>query len=340
MRAIIYRGPGALEFGEREAPVARPGEVVVEVAYVGICGSDLLMWEGGFDRVRPPVTMGHEFSGRVVAIGEGVELPLGQRVAVMPLISCGRCAPCRAGRTHVCETLGLYGIDRDGGAAELVRVPAASVYAIPDSLGLREAALVEPTAVAHHMVRRAAIGAGSHVLVVGGGPIGALLALVGIAVEAASVRVSEPNPDRRSLLESLGISVIDPTGREISELVSDIPDGPDVVVELTGLGIGLDTALRAAATGATVLLGGLAHAPLPVATSVAVFKELQLVGARVYEAEDFAQAVSLLAAGAVPGASLITRVVPLEDAVDNAYGRLRTSPTDMKILIEANGAPA
>lgn len=337
MRAIVYEGPGELAVRERLRPLTGQGEVLIEVAYLGICGSDLLLWGGGFDRVTPPVILGHEFSGIVRARGDGVDLPIGTRVAVEPLLNCGTCAPCRRGEGHICVRLGLVGIDVDGAAAEYVVVSAARAHPIPDSLSLKAAALVEPTAVACHMTDRAGVGPDSTVLVVGGGPIGALVALVAMARRAARVIVSEPNAERRALLDGLGIETVDPSASGVS--VSDLePDGFDVAFELTAISVGLQTAIDAVAPGGTVLLGGIPHGDVTVSTAPAVLKELRLIGARVYRTGDIRDAIALLSSGAVPADQLITRVVGLDDAIDGAYERLKTARGDMKILIEPNGA--
>ena len=211
MQAVVYEAPGRLELRERAAPEPGPHDVLVEVAYLGICGSDLLMWDGGFARVTPPVIVGHEFSGTVVACGSAVNVPIGTRAAIEPLLPCGECAPCVRGDTNICERLRLIGIDVDGAAASLVVVPAARVHPIPEELSLRDAALVEPTAVACHMVDRTGLAADSTVLIVGGGPIGALVALVAKARGAARVLVSEPNPERRALVDALGIETLSET---------------------------------------------------------------------------------------------------------------------------------
>jgi 2-desacetyl-2-hydroxyethyl bacteriochlorophyllide A dehydrogenase len=312
--------------------------VLVEVAYLGICGSDLLLWDGGLSRVTPPVTVGHEFSGTVVERGEGVDIPLGTRVAVEPLITCGECAPCLRGDENICARLGLIGIDVDGAAAEFVVASAARVHPIPDDLGLREAALAEPTAVACHMVERAGVTDASTVLIVGGGPIGALVAFVARARGASRVIVSEPSPERRGLLGDLGLETVDPLARSVTALAEELPRGFTVAFELTGVAAGLQAAIDATAPGGTVLLGGIPHGEVAVNTAPAVLKELHLLGARVYRSEDVRHAIVLLASGAVPADRLITRVVSLEDSLAGAYERLRTVRTDMKILIEPNGA--
>jgi 2-desacetyl-2-hydroxyethyl bacteriochlorophyllide A dehydrogenase len=335
VKVIAYGGPGVLELQEREKPVPAEGQVLLAVSHVGICGSDLLIWEGGLPRVPANVVMGHEFSAVIADPNGQAGLSAGDRVVVEPLLNCGECGSCRRGSYNACARLRLIGIDVDGAAADFVVAPAHRVHAIPDELSLRDAALAEPTAVACHMADRAGVSSGSTVVVVGGGPIGALVALVCRARGAARVVVSEPAEDRRTLIQQLGLEVFDPVAHGLDRLIADIGgDGADVTFELTAVPAGLAAAIEAARPQGTVLLGGLPNGPIPVATAPAILKELALVGARVYRAEHFTEAIRLLAEGAVPADRLITRVVPLPDAVEGAYTRLRDIRTDMKILIE------
>ena len=333
MKAVVYVEPGRLEIEERPLPAPLPEEALVRVSHVGICGSDLLLWEGGFDRVTPPVIVGHEFSGVIEDPNGAPDLSAGDRVVVEPLIACGECALCVTGDYNACVRLGLYGIDRDGAAASHVAVSWGRIHHIPASLSLRHAALAEPTAVACHMVSRAEVSSGSTVLVVGGGPIGVLVAAVCRTRGAARVVVSEPGDDRRERASETGAETFDPRSGTPASLLGEDAAGFDVAFELTGVEAGLASAVEACRPKGTVLLGGLPHKPIPLSVSTAVLKELTLRGSRVYRAEDVEQAIALLAANEIPAEFLITREVPLERSLEDAYVRLRDLRTDMKILI-------
>ncbi|HEY0248145.1 MAG TPA: alcohol dehydrogenase catalytic domain-containing protein [Gryllotalpicola sp.] len=335
MRAIAYTGPSSLELVDVPEPAPAPGHVIVEVAALGICGTDLLIWGGGMERVAPPVVLGHEFSGTVVDAGDAAGIEPGLRVAVEPLLNCGECAPCLRGDYNVCVRLGLIGIDVDGAAARCVEVPAHRLHPIPEGLSLRDAALAEPTAVALHMFGRSGAQPGDAVLIVGGGPIGALVAAVCRAKGVERVVVSEPNPSRRGLMSALGFETFDPSAAALDELVATTApaDGFDVTFELTGIPVGLATAVDATRIQGTVLMGGLAHAPIPFTSARAVMKELTLLGARVYRSAEFDEAIALLAAGAVDAERFVTREVPLEEGITNAFEALRDSRDEMKILI-------
>lgn len=334
MKAVAYTAPGELRLVD--VPVPRPGagEVLVEVAYVGICGSDLLVWDGGLDRVRPPVVLGHEFCGTVVDANGCVGVRDGQRVAVEPLLSCGQCLACRSGHGHVCRVLRVIGVDVDGGAARYVKAPANRLHPVPDGVALRDAALTEPTSVAVHMVRRSGMGPGDRVLVLGGGPIGVLIALVARTQDVGDLVVSEPNARRRDRLAGLGVDTFDPGAAGVETLL-DRTDGEgfDVVFEVAGVAATLAAAPELARVRGTILLGGLPHHPVAVPFATAVMREQHLVGSRVYESGDMADAVGLIAAGRIPVTRLITREVPLEDAIEDAYEVLRAARDELKILV-------
>jgi (R,R)-butanediol dehydrogenase / meso-butanediol dehydrogenase / diacetyl reductase len=338
MQAVVYAGPGRLELQDRPDPAPRDDEALLAVSHVGVCGTDLLIWEGGLERVRPPVVLGHEFSATVIHAPDATGFVEGQPVVVEPLLSCGSCTPCRSGNRHVCVRLGLVGIDVDGAAAATVAVPARRLHAVPDGLALREAALAEPTAVAWHMVKRASVTPGATALVVGGGPIGVLVGLVARAAGAALVVVSEPNPRRRAVAEAVGLLTSTPDDEHTAELAARAgADGFDVAFELTGLGVGLQTAIEATRVRGTVLLGGLPHGAVTVPTAPAVLKELELRGSRVYRSDDFPAALTLLADGRVSASQLITKVVALDEAIDGAFRAIRDDKWEMKVLIDVGG---
>ena len=195
MLAAQYVAGRGIEVAEVDAPPPGPGEVQLEVAYVGICGTDLHILVGHMDdRVPDHGVIGHEMSGRVAVVGEGVSgWSAGDPVTVMPLRWCGRCSTCLAGYSHICDRLDFVGIDSTGAMQQLWNVPHELLVPLPPDLPLRAAALVEPVAVAHHDVARAGLSAGERVLVVGGGPIGVLIAVIARARGAKALLVE---PDR------------------------------------------------------------------------------------------------------------------------------------------------
>jgi (R,R)-butanediol dehydrogenase/meso-butanediol dehydrogenase/diacetyl reductase len=318
VQALLYDGPGRMLVREVPTPVPGPGQVLLDVSHVGICGTDLLLARGGIARVRPGLVVGHEFCGTVAGGDhDQVGLALGDPVAVEPLLSCGACDACLRGHRHVCRRLGLYGIDAPGGAAPHVAVDAHRLHRLPAGVPLASAALTEPVSVAVHMVRRAGTALGDRVLVLGGGPIGLLVGVLSRHAGAARVVVSEPRADRRALLVQAGLEVVDPVEVDVVAWAGQhLPDGFDVTCELTGVPAVAAVLPFVTRPRGTVLLGGLTDRPAEVSLSDVMLRELTVVGSRVYEHHDVRRAVELLAAGAVPVELVVSDVVPLAEAAE------------------------
>jgi (R,R)-butanediol dehydrogenase/meso-butanediol dehydrogenase/diacetyl reductase len=338
MEAAFYTGGGRVAIGEAVPAAPGPGEVQLEVAYTGICGTDLHIVHGAMDgRVTPPAILGHEMAGRVAAAGEGVTgWKAGDPVTVMPLVWCGECAACRAGASHICQRLTFLGIDAPGSLQPRWTVPAGTLVALPEELSLRAAALAEPLAVAVHDVRRGAVAPGERAVVVGGGPIGLLIAAVSREAGAEVVLV-EPNDGRRELAESIGLATLDPRARSVADLVEDWTDGAGAAVsfEVSGTAAGIESAVQALGPRGRLVVVGIHATPPPVDLFRVFWRELTIVGARVYERPDFEEAVRLLAGGRVPVDPLVTDVLPLTGAPD-AFAALDQGRA-MKILIDCSG---
>jgi len=238
MQAGVYSGVENLKLQEWPKPELDAGEVLVKVRYAGICGTDMMIHAGMHPRVVPPRVLGHEIFGAVVETRAAADskIKVGDRVAVFPLISCGRCAPCREGNAHVCEKLGLIGIDTDGGFAEYVKASPEQLIRVPPSVDDEQAALVEPLSVAVHVVRTSEFTAGDTALVTGAGPIGNLIAQVLRAVGARRVLVSEAKPFRRNLAERMGFAVVNPLETKPLEAIRSLTGESfaDHVFEATG----------------------------------------------------------------------------------------------------------
>ena len=336
MRAAAYVGGQTIRVEERKPVEPEPGQVQLDVAYVGICGTDLHIKHGAMDaRVTLPAVIGHEMSGTVAAVGKGVTAwSLGDRVTVMPLRWCDDCAACRAGHRHVCERLVFVGIDAPGALQQSWTIDQDLVVRLPERLPLDQAALAEPLAVAVHDVRRSGLAAGGRALVVGGGPIGLLIALVA-ASEGIRVLLSEPNAFRRAVAEQLGLRAIDPLAEDVASAVDEWTDGAgaDVAFEVSGSGPGLATATHALRVRGRLVVVAIHSQPVPLDLFRVFWRELEVAGARVYERTDFERAVELLAAGAIPTAPLISAVVPLERTAD-AFAALEGAGEVVKVLVD------
>jgi len=335
MRAACYVGDRTLTVVESEPRSPGVGEVEVDVAYTGICGTDLHILHGAMDgRVTCPAVLGHEMAGTVSAVGNHVQgWAVGDRVTVIPLGSCGECPACRAGHGHVCHRLNFLGIDSPGSMQSTWTVPAELLIALPAALSLEHAALAEPTAVAVHDVSRGNVGEGERVVVVGGGPIGLLVACAARA-RGADVMVVELSEPRLALARTLGLEAIDPTAVDSQAFVTDWSDGAgaEVAFEVSGAVAGIETAIQSLAVRGRLVVVAIHSTPPPVNLFRVFWRELTIIGARVYERADFVEAVRLLGDGAIPADELITRVDPLADVAD-AFAALE-SGSAMKVLID------
>jgi (R,R)-butanediol dehydrogenase/meso-butanediol dehydrogenase/diacetyl reductase len=349
MRALVWRpGPSlALETVANPSPPG-PGQVTVEVAFCGICGTDVSEYAHGPVLIRldphpltgaqPPITLGHEFSGRVTATGQGVErFHVGQRVTVDPCWRCGECFWCRRGDYHICKVGGSVGLASDGALARYVTVPAVGLVPLPDSVDDQVAALTEPLAVAVHAVRRGGVTPGSRVLVQGFGPIGAAVLLAARAHGAAEVFVSEPSAGRRDYAAKMGATdIYDPVACSVRTEVYQRTGrvGPDVVFECTGVPALITQSVATVRKGGKVVLVGIGHGTAELCNRQVVPHEREIIGSLGYRGE-LPGVVDLVASGRLDPRPLITSVVALEEAISRAFEPLAAgSAAQMKILID------
>ncbi len=335
MQAAYYHGDRTVQVGDVVPRAPEADEVRVKVAYCGICGTDLHIFQGHMDkRVSIPQIMGHEMAGEVAEVGANVtEWQVGDRVVVRPLDPCGECPACRAGHAHICYNLKFLGIDTPGAFQGSWTVPAHTLHRIPESLPLDKAALIEPIAVACHDVRMGQVQEGEHVVVIGGGPIGLLNALVAHQ-KGARVLVSEINPFRVSLAQDLGLEAVDPRKTNLVSLVESRTGGAgaDVVFEVSGsqAGAGMMTQL-VRTRGRIVVVAIFSDAP-PVDLFRFFWRELKLYGARVYEPEDFEAAIELAASGTLPLERLISARPKLSE-LQTVFEQIEASTNMMKVLV-------
>ena len=311
-----------------DAPVPAPGLALVYPTYAGLCGTDLHIYQGEHPRAQPGLVIGHEIVGHTAlppGAGDatGAEDRAGTAVFVNPLISCGTCETCLRGHSHVCDKLRLFGIDANGGAAEVLAVPPAHLVPLPATLDLRLAAMIEPLAVAVRAVRRGGVGTGDRVHVVGAGPIGLLVATCARLNGTSVVTVSEMAARRGEMAASLGFRVVGSEARNRSA---------EVVFDCTGHPSASPTVLEWAATGGTIVTVGAYPGVVGVNLQDMMFRELRMVGTRVYSPEDVSAAIALISAGSVDFSLFITSVVPLDQGPE-AITRLR-SGEELKVLLE------
>jgi (R,R)-butanediol dehydrogenase/meso-butanediol dehydrogenase/diacetyl reductase len=330
-----YVGDRTITVAEAEPTAPSAGQVQIKVAYTGLCGTDLHILHGNMDaRVTTPLVFGHEMSGTISAIGDNVaDWKQGDAVTVMPLDWDGTCPACLAGNQHICQNLNFIGIDSPGALQGYWNVPAEVLVALPSTLRLDHAALVEPTAVAVHDVRRGNVQKGDRVVVIGGGPIGVLIASVAREF-GGEVVVIELDPNRRAQIGELGFETLDPRETNQVDWVTQWTGGAgaDIVFEVSGAAAAVLGATDLAKVRGTLVVVAIHPTPREINLQRVFWRELTILGARVYQRVDFEKAVELLDNGTIPADLLITRIVPLSETQD-AFADLESGRA-MKILVD------
>ena len=336
MRAAFYNGNRNIQTGPCQPEKPQENQVQLRVSHCGICGTDLHLFHGNMDhRVHFPQVIGHESSAIIEAVGPGVtNWKANDRVTVRPLDPCGQCPACQRGHSHVCQKLKFIGIDAPGAMQGLWTVPAHTLHRLPENLSLETAALIEPIAVACHDVRLGETKPNEFAVVIGGGPIGALVALVA-QHKGARVIVTEINPFRIKLLQQLGLEVYDPRTTDIPALVqSETKEaGADVVFEVSGTAPGAELMTKLPGVRGRVVMVAVFPKPVPVDLHKFFWREMRLIGTRVYEPQDFDEAIDLRANTQVPFAKLITGIYPL-DGLEKGLLEMEQGADVMKILID------
>jgi L-iditol 2-dehydrogenase len=335
MKAFVKTGSEPGNAGVADVPVAEPGpgEVLLRVASCGVCGSDLHAFrsDAGFEWVRPPVTLGHEFSGTVEAVGEGVsQVSPGDRVVVIAIQGCGKCSFCLPGTTQLCPDRVAVGLSRDGGMAEFALAPEQYLVPVPEGLDLTVAALCEPLAVAVHAVAvRADVKPGLKVVVSGPGPIGVLCGMVATSrgAEVLLTGVGQDAEARLPAAERVGLRTANLSERPLEEHLQDtFGDGaPDLWVESSGSVQALGSALESVRPGGTIAVVGIYSEEMTFSPTPAVRAELSLLFSYSCNYADYQAALDLLARGAIDPGPLLSRY-PLAQAPEafEAVGKGQT----------------
>lgn len=323
MRAAVLYGPRDLRINEVEIPKIKNEEVLIEVKNCGICTTDLHMYKWEFP-VKTPVILGHECSGIVTDRGNDVkELNIGDKVAINPLISCGVCEHCKAGRDNLCKNaLAIGGAGKvivNGAFAEYLRVPWNAAEKIPEDMSFEVGAFIEPVACCIHGIELSKIRIGDSVAILGLGPIGLILLQLAKITGASHLIAIDPVEERRKIAEILGADItVDPTEGECLKYITEKLDGIDVVIEATGSPKALQQALSMVKRGGRITIFGVA----PVTSKICIspfdvyFKELKITGAYALTKDSFRRAVSILHNRRIKVNQLITELLPLEKLTD------------------------
>jgi (R,R)-butanediol dehydrogenase/meso-butanediol dehydrogenase/diacetyl reductase len=334
-----------VEVDDVAEPEPRPGTVKIKVGLNGICGTDLHEYYAGpiFIPTAPhplthqelPLTLGHEFSGTITAVGDGVTgWAEGDRVAVEPVYKCGHCLPCRAGNYNVCQQIAFHGLMSDGGMAEYTIVPTDMLHRLPDNVSLELGALVEPMSVAYHAATLGAVLPGDSAMVFGAGPIGIGLwfALRGKGLD--DVLVVEPSSTRREAIEALGARTLDPADVDVAGFVADHTNGAgaDAVFDAAGVAPSVATALACVGSRKPMISVAIYEKPVETPLLNLVMNESRIQGSLCYTAADFEAVIALMADGAYDTTGWVTRI-PLGDVIDEGFEALHAGKK-MKVLVD------
>lgn len=343
MRALVLTSFGQLEVLERPRPQPGPGEIAIEIAATGICGSDLHGYTGDTGRRVPGQVMGHESSGRIAALGSRVDpanFPVGTLVTFNPVLACGHCSACSTGNEQACANIRVIGVDPSIQAsfAEYIVVPQRNVVRLPESLRAELGALVEPLSVGYHAARRGGCGSDDRVVVIGGGPIGQACFLAARRLGAERIVVTEFAESRRAMIERLGGDALDPTTDGFAASVHERLGGrADLVLDAVGTTASLRDAVALSAPGSRLVLVGMNSPQLVLDAYEWSTRERTLIGSFCYTAGDFAETAEWAGSRGELLAMLVDGFIDLDGApaafAELASGALQAS----KVLVCPRG---
>jgi L-iditol 2-dehydrogenase len=338
MRRVKLTEPKKAIVEQVAKPKPGPGEILMKIAYSGICGSDLHASIGKHPFVPLPATPGHEFSGWVEEIGVGVEgFKKGDRVTSEPNLVCGKCYNCKIGRYNICEKLRVMGCQGDGAMADYFLLPADKTIKIPDKLKLKDAALVEPLAVGTHAVHRAGDLFGKNVVIVGSGMIGLGVLACVVKAGAFNIWVSDLSEERLAIAKSIGatytINAKDDVVKKIHAQAGY--NGIDVVFECVGIGVALRTSMDLIRKGGKVIVMGVYGDEATIKAADLQDREMELIGTLMYTKRDVQEAITMLADGRLPVNKIISKVFTIEQA-NEAFDYARDHKENIKTVIEVN----
>lgn len=314
MKALVYAGPKQAEVREVPDPAAKEGALEVKISYCGICGSDIGIYLGTHPRAKAPLIFGHEFLGHVMQ--DGKRFRKGDRVVAFPLLSCGKCRACRTGNSHVCNSLGLIGIDEDGGVCERLYVNEDVLVKVPDGVSDRAAVVIEPLAVILRAVHQARFKARDAAVVIGAGPIGMLTGIVLKDIGASEVFISDVAEKRLKIAEELGLTPVNAAKEDLEKIVLDATDGEgaDVLFECSGSAKAAMDMTRLTRVSGGICMVSVHKQPHEVNLRDLNFKEQWVIGTRVYTREEFERAAVYSEKLQSQLEKVVTHIVPLGEA--------------------------
>lgn len=339
MKRVIIDHPNSIVVEEIDRPAPGQGEVCIEIAYSGICGSDTHAYKGEHPFIPLPATPGHEFSGKVHSAGEDAEgFRKGDRVVCEPNLVCGKCYNCRIGRYNICENLRVMGCQGEGAMAQYFIAPAGKTLHIPDNLLLRDAVLVEPLAVGVHAVRKAGDLFNKNVVIIGAGTIGLMVLTCVKMAGARNITVSDLTEQRLVLAEKMGASRTIQIGA--ADLVKTVQaeqpfEGIDVVFECVGVKKSIRDAMAVVRKGGRIIVCGVFGSEVKVKMVDVQDRELELIGTIMYTRRDITDAIHMAAGGALNPDLFITKEFSLDDALQ-AFEAALDAKNNVKVIFAVN----
>ncbi|WP_462378787.1 Zn-dependent oxidoreductase [Pseudomonas sp. Marseille-QA0892] len=339
MQAFQVRAPMDYVVSDVEEPQAAPGEVLVRVAYAGICGSDMHIIHGSNAFVQFPRITGHEFAGVVEALGEGVDgFSIGDRVCIDPVINCGSCYPCRIGRPNVCTKLQVIGVHRNGGFEERVNVPASNAHRLPENVSLDAAALVEPYTIAANVLDRMQPVAGDRLLIFGAGLIGLTILQMAHALGIEDVTVTDVIDERLATAREFGATrTFNGRSEDVEAAMRAVTGGEGVplIADAACVPALLPQMLRIASPAGRIGLLGFDVNPSDLVQLEVIKKELTLVGSRLNNRK-FPEVIDLMASGRLDPLGLVSHRLPLAQMPDAIHMLDNHPEKARKVLIDMN----
>ncbi|KAF2262382.1 sorbitol dehydrogenase [Lojkania enalia] len=353
MKAVRFHGKNDLRYEDVPVPMIGKGQVKLRPSWVGICGSDLHEYLGGpnlcpttphpITGETVPLTFGHEFSGVIEEVGEGVSnYKVGDRVVVQPIIYDGTCGACLEGLPNCCYSNGFVGLSGwGGGLAEHIVVPTSTLYHLPDNVPLEIGALIEPLAVGWHAVKISPFKKGDAVLILGGGPIGISVILALKAKGAEKIIVSEISRRRQEFARKFGAHyVIDPTKEDVVQRCRELCEnqGVHVAYDCAGVQAGLDQAIKAVRARGAVVNIAIWEKPCTIVPNEMCFKERSYMGVATYQIGDFQEVIDAISSGGMNPHEMITQRIKLTEVEENGFKTLiHDKDNQVKILVEVGG---
>lgn len=340
MRIATLTEPEKIVITEIEKPLAKDHEVMIKVDYVGICGSDIHAYYGKHPFISCPITMGHEFVGKVEAVGKNVKgIAVGERVTVMPQIFCGQCEPCKKDRYNICTTLKVIGCQTPGAACDYFAFDASLLKKIPKGMPDEIAATIEPAAVGIHAVQRGEDVTGKNVVVMGAGTIGNVTAQAAMAKGAKSVLITDLSDYRLKVASECGIPNAVNTGNiSMEQAIKEAfrGEGADLFFECVGIGATVNQAIELSKKGHDIVVVGVFGNRPEINMGLVQDKELRLIGSLMYVENDYDETIDLMSRGIINTQPLISKVLSLDEYAEAFHYIEKNSDTSLKILIKVN----